>query len=383
MLLNFYFFQLLVLALVQCVQTIELCPVSSSPQYSKHGNFHYPLELFFPTLTNEPNVSCVHNMDLIRNNSCPLKSIGCPLIEENFRDAVSVSTWKKSTSLCTLKTILSDKNTNSRFIFLGGSVTAGVEGVGCCKKQDCFHEPCRRCSWVHQLEHWLHTSTRANVSVHNLGNPGTTSIFTGRLLSTIMMDNEMSNFTSSDVIIIDHSFNDNTLSLPIENIKLERGLEELIRGLLFMSKSLNDLPHIILFVADTRVLGKPEDRYTERYQYLAKHYGIHYYSFADAVLTNVSRTKQAAYHDYLTEVSRGDDHPPWYLHLAYADLFSGILLREMAECKSSSVAATVAPYVLPSPVTPMDGTKACKPSSTPLVKISHKDLISNTSIGTL
>lgn len=286
---------------VQLAFAADLCPVSTSPQHAKHGNLHYPLEVFFPSVYDKRKLSCVHDFELQRSNSCPLCSAGCPLIEENFRDAVSVSTWKKSTSLCTLKQVLSDENRTSRLIVLGGSVTAGVEGVGCCNKRECFHEPCRRCSWVHQLEHWLRSSYKANVNVNNLGNPGTTSVFSSRTLGSIMWDKQLFNFTSRDVIFIDHSFNDNTLSVPIECVRLEQGLEALIRGIILMSLSLDDFPHIILMVSDTRLVGNPQDRYTVRYQRLALHYGLRYYSYADAILTDVSRTKQKVYHNYLTE----------------------------------------------------------------------------------
>lgn len=368
------------LILLSCVTMLaaasgnELCSISGGTHFSVlgHYNHQYPLDVFFPRVHVARNMSCVKKFDKRENYTCPTEFVGCPMIEENFRDANRLSrAWPKATSLCSFREALGNHSSESRLIILGGSVTAGVEASGCCGDAECFNEPSQRCSWVNHLHHWL-SAHKANLSVHNMANPGTTTVFTSEIIRSKMAERGLGPLSSKDLIFIDHSFNDITMSVPVEVQKLEKGLESLVRSLIGLSMSMNDIPHIVVFVADTRVMGSERDRYTNSYIRISEHYGLRYYSFADALMSNASMTKQASYHDHLTHKIRINAHPPWYVHLAYADLLAGLLRREMEGCKHNGTAVAAAPpFVMPAPVTSVEDASSCKADSTPFVHIDY------------
>lgn len=371
--------------IVQCISVVmsgnALCSVSSHGQYSTQKEYHYhqyPLNVFYPNAYHEQNETCAEGQDEAKRTryTCPITPVGCPLIEENFRDAVKMSReWPKATSLCSFKEALGN-HSSTRLIVFGGSVTAGIDSGGCCDQWECYHSPNKRCAWSYQLQRWL-SAHEAKISVHNMGKPGSSSVFTSEVVRSIMSQRGLGALSSKDLIFLDHSFNDVIYNVPVEIQKLEKGLERLIRTLLGMAVSMTDLPHIILFGADTRVWGEEENRYTTRYLRLAEHYGLRYYSFADALSSNASLTQQAVYHNYLTHKIRSNAHPPWYVHLAYADLISGLLRNEMKGCKhlgnSSASSGNSAPvaYVMPVPVSSVKDIGSCKENVRPFVYIDY------------
>ena len=366
------------------LSNLKLCPASTMPNFTASSDHLYPMEIYFSKRLSEMKLvdsieKCnVAGKDREMNFTCPLHSVGCPLIEDNVQEGLRKSSnWKKSTSLCTLKAAIANSSAAVNVYVFGGSVTAGVDTAFCCSHAECEPNETKRCAWPHHFERWLQSISLSKVTTFNLGRPGTSSDQSGERLQEYLDKVGTTNFTQNDLILLDHSFNDFAMSSLPAKAKMERGLEKLIRRIITMS--VEGIPTIVLMETDTR--ASQNTYYPQVYDNLAQHYGLRIYSYLDAMRTNHSLYHQKSYHHHLTHQHRRDDHPPWHTHLIYADFVSSLLLHEMSECDTTYKTDGVAVYKLPSAVTNTNDSAHCNAHYPPVLRVSYDDILSNTTIG--
>lgn len=359
-----------------------LCPISKSPDFSSNGDLQYPIEFYNPIVHDEAMVPCTSLiLDQPVNYSCPEKFLSCPVTMENILDGMNSSRgWPKSTDLCKWKKNLDDPNSVTRLFLLGGSVAFGQESKYCCNKPECTTWVFKRCPWLHYLQRWLQFTSKGSVQWFNLGRPGADSAMMAHSLFNKFDEIKVTSLTSQDVIFLDHSYNDRGLSQPLYHHKILVGLESVIHNLLSMAENPSQPPMIIIFEDDTRpVKSAPDLSYTLVYRQVAKYYGLRLYSYRDAVLSENAARLQSQYRKWLSYELYG--HPPWNVHLFYADLVAGALVSEFNTCGSTSEAiATPPPYIIPKPIANLSAITVFH-CEVPIARLSYKDIVGQTTVG--
>ncbi len=134
------------------------------------------------------------------------------------------------------------------------------------------------------------------------------------------------------------------------------------------STKIETKPHIIILdmytAIDMTVAKQPEDTmFYTTYQAIAKHYNIPIWSYRNVVLNGYSNMDSTE-HPYLPFIKqnghlsgklhlfavylmvdhnkhitglRNNIHPPWHVHLYYADLVASTLLHQLSQCKDHNV----------------------------------------------
>ena len=209
--------------------------------------------------------------------------------------------------------------------------------------------------------------TNGHINVINLAIGGATSSYMSNEILMLLNDSNITKLTSNDIILIDHSVNDGmTYSNKVGIIELFTGLSNLIYRLLYISQ-LNNYPTIILleqwpfrsgystdsnrpyndnyndndnYKGNTHLINKydPYD-YHHIYVNISKQFKIPLYSYRDMIWSKYVEYNQSDYKNYLRfhhNVDFGYQHPPWYIHLYYADFIANILQFELLNCYNNS-----------------------------------------------
>ena len=87
--------------------------------------------------------------------------------------------------------------------------------------------------------------------------------------------------------------------------------------------------------------------YTLAYERIARHYNVTLWSYRDMVREmhhNHTQSNLVQYLDYHNNYGPSSGHPPWHVHLFYADFVTAMLQNQMEHCDESP-AATAYPVI--------------------------------------
>ncbi len=410
------------------ISKADLCPVSTvlninnkntSENSTFVGDYIYPINIYGNELllnqlkSSNLTVDCyapsIHAR--MEHFSCPLThDVPCPVIKENIADALNITSDYSSSSsprarmhssLCQIKQRLSNASETVRVIVFGGSVTVGTWTDGCCSAREC-HLPdggehsTTRCAWPHFLGLWMSASFAATVEVHNVGQGGVGTQTMADLFSDRLRSHKIDSLTSSDIVFIDHSANDNAYS-ESDHVPLARGLEALIRHLYVYSVP-HDWPTIVLLSVYPQSNIHGMNHYSFRYREVAAHYDLPLWSLRDAVLSPHSREKQRSFHPAImwgNSWPQAGFHPPWHVHLFMSDFIGALLLDEMTQCSTTTSSssgsggstavdsAAIRDSIkysnrtlgdLPPPMTKQDDDAMCDPAKQPYLFMSYESV---------
>eukprot|EP01032_Pedospumella_encystans_P019242 gene19242-21882_t len=316
----------------------------------------------------------------------------CPIKNEQVDVGLrSQRAWIKSSPLCNLRNSLPNHkqpatlNNNVSIIVFGGSVTAGVSTQGCCDQTVCtedkYYSINDYCNWVKYMGRWFSTFG-PNVKTYNLAHAGYNSdTYKDRIVEKLNLIRPNFMFKKSDVVFLDLSVNDaNTFeSTPTKMLILERGLEALIRRIYWLSEPAS-MPTIVIL---EMWMGSPagaeytvDTGYTLAYERIARHYNVTLWSYRDMVRemhSNRTESKLVEYLDYHNNYKESTGHPPWHVHLFYADFVTAMLRNQMEHCDESPAATTYpvikSPQELPVPLVAHKFLH-CDPDQPPLLSIT-------------
>lgn len=315
----------------------------------------------------------------------------CPIRYEHIDEGLeSQHAWIKSSPLCNLRDALphADKPETHdnivNIIVFGGSVTAGVSTQGCCDKGVCSDDKyyCINdyCNWVKFMGRWFSTFG-PNVKTYNLAHAGYNSdTYKDKIVEKLNLIRPNFLFKKSDVVFLDLSVNDaNTFEgTPSKMLVLERGLEALIRRIYWLSEA-ESMPTIVLL---EQWMGSPhgseypaDTPYTRAYDRIARHYNITLWSYRDMVREFYNLHTHDAEMNYLNfhnNYGPSSGHPPWHVHLFYADFVTAIIQNQLNKCNDSSVVkypVIKSPKDLPEPLVPHK-FHHCDPSTMPLISVT-------------
>lgn len=246
-----------------------LCPVSSSLYLNNNVYYHgYPMDfaVFTNTSKTRNSLGTVRDDDVIPSrsvynctgyesqpgqiHSCSTE-VPCVLTEENVKAAMRASkSWNVSTSFCKLHEELIRSTETVNVIVLGGSVTIGSWAMGCCCDRDvdsrcpsdmpaaCKADVTTVCTWSAMFVNWLQKYAKARVRYINIARSGTTSLLMAESMTGFLKNFGITNFTSSDLVFIDHSINDATTfcrSTKSSHVEGLHSLESLAQTILSLS----------------------------------------------------------------------------------------------------------------------------------------------------
>ncbi len=261
----------------------------------------------------------------------------CPVAFENIDSAMEISqAWLHAGHLCTIKSHLMNPKGFSNILMFGGSVTGGRMAAGCIFNESYSfnHTTSPTCSWVGHLGTYIQSISKAAVKVHNMAASGQNSLYYSQSLGNNLKEHEINMLTSTDLLFLDFSANDQVIPKQAD---IEIGLETLIRRIYALSTP-NSLPTIIILA--TCPHQKLHDRYHQAYFKVSKYYNLPLWSIADVANSTYTRQNQAHFHAYLDyKNTYGYPHPPWHVHLFFADVFAGILKREFEHCPALNTAS--------------------------------------------
>lgn len=371
---------------IDALQEENFCPVSAAAinRNVHHAEaetfFTYPSDIYFSSSlkasASDPSYQCTYSeaFELIKVDRCFPTLQTCPLIADNVRTA-AVSDFSESHA-CGLPS----EERPSQVIVLGGSVTTGVSASGCCCSEEiepkcagqknalCMTQtdsrvPSTLCSWVGYFHPFL-SSLSSHFHVHNLAVGGHMSHQMMAELAHRLKQLEIT-LTSADIVFIDHSVNDAFGGTP-ETI--QQGVEALIREILLLSKG--SWPTIILlemwpfpskqFLDSYTVTEANKDLdYSTAYRRIASHYNVSVWSYKDVIWSPEATAKQShllpylRFHNNLVDKHNRNwkNHPPWHVHVFYADLLGSLFLRKFVTACSPSTqlyAPSLIHYSLPS-----------------------------------
>lgn len=331
-----------ILHLVATTAQVEICPVSSIMDLNNTYNYFYPMDIYAPK---ELYLRAKKNKELYRCDAdepweprsthfCSKRMRRfCPVHYQNVKDATAHK-YHRSSSLCHFKAKLANKKEKIRLFVLGGSIVAGSGAQNCHKNYPVveYHIPNHRCAWPYHFSEWLKQTSNASVSFCNLGMSGHDSY-----IRSLSLDDHMkhlcnsSQFSENDIILIDHSMNDQNQPIPA---LIEKGLEHLIRRIYSMSLAYS-WPSIVVFDANPTDFFEPKEwLYPAAYEKIVRYYNLSMWSYREAVWSNYSRTHQKNISEYLrwNRNFEHDFHPTWHLHLFMADLYAAIFQSELQHC---------------------------------------------------
>lgn len=380
-----------------------LCPVSSSFDTEFDSIHGYPIDIFdmklHHSIINSNNQlikdEYFFNCSGYEKNStihhCSTLTT-CPITKQNIIDATSRQrSWETFHSFCSIRETFREPSAVINLIILGGSVTGSSGTFGCCcvKSIDekCFdygkyaqsfsfreqasycgssaHEQygdmAKECSWSSFFYKWLnHKSKMAKINFINLAESGATSQYKAERVIDQLKKNGISQLTGNDIILIDHSVNDaNSYNIHNNGNKFTHdqwiiGIETLIRRLLYFSKS-EDWPSIVIleqFPFNSE--RTPQDSnynsnapsYSDAYTRVATKYKIPIWSYRDVVWK-----MNESFSTYLRfeQIPYEGIHPPWFVHLFYADLIAAIFVLTFHECLIETVSNKnkLSPHIRP------------------------------------
>lgn len=235
-----------------------------------------------------------------------------------------------------------------------------VASEGCCcsfeldKKCKLFHSKiCNKlhmCTWHRYLMKWMQTISLGSVEYINLAQGGCTSPYMAENILSYLKNENIESLSSDDIVFIDHSVNDGMVFVSeLKQSQLYIGLEQLIQKLLYISQP-NSWPTIILlsqwpFINQINNLDNaprsdddPSNIMDYYYTYIkiAKKYHIPLFSYRDVIwsryaLHSSTMKSYLANLQFLHNPKFGYQHPPFFVHLFYADLIASVLLKEISD----------------------------------------------------
>jgi hypothetical protein len=280
------------------------------------------------------------------SRNCPISFLTLDLAMRKSRS------WLASPSICD-SLFRRSQTTTGNVIILGGSVTAGHHSIGCiCDShehpqcQDPPHSSIPRCSWSMYLQLWIISFLKhSRVKTINLSQSGLNSGVMAQWISLKLSEANIT-LTKNDIFILDHSTND-ALSSGHGDIEILRsGLENLINNIYQLATrgSVEKSPPTIILLELDPLRNYRRDipqsweginqdgfDYSEVYVDLASRYHLHLWSLRDYIWSSlVNHTSSSL--KYL----RGSygTHPPWHVHLYYADFISSLIELNLRNCQS-------------------------------------------------
>jgi hypothetical protein len=355
------------------------CPVSSLLRSQLKYDLAYPIDIVDPS--NQPRIKA---KDIWNCTSSEIQSMKvfhqcsrysrCPISLSNIQAARNrSSSWHAKHSLCYWKQNHRSSNTTSlsNIIFLGGSVTMGAGAADCCcdgriepkcqpfdyqrwAEKGCGPLEARYCRWSTLFMSWIREAW-SHKPIHEifLAVGGATSPYMSEQFAYQLALHDIHELTSNDIVFIDHSVNDGMVyDSKIRSEQLVQGLESLILRILHMSR-MQAWPTIILLemwpyhgpimdLAHRPVIqGSGIDPYDYRFIYekVAAEYEIPIWSYRDIVWSieadrhiHPMNQKMVEYLRFLHNPEFAYQHPPWFIHLYYADIIAGLMQRELTRC---------------------------------------------------
>eukprot|EP01034_Spumella_vulgaris_P024925 gene24925-31321_t len=236
-----------------------------------------------------------------------------------------------------------------------GYDSAGAFTQGCCTGPNCPYTQDdksdqsfdMKCAWPHYLGRWMDSIFNATVETVNVAGHGATSQTVSDDFEDIMKRNQVQPFSDHDLIFLDLSVTDATLSSSEQRVgEMERALTSLVDKI-FAHKAdgSRSRPTVILLEMETLDRqGVHSAQYLRAYERVARAHRIPIWSYRDAVLNGFSQlqadspeTSQYVAYLRLNSLERANHHPPWHVHLFYADLLAVVLLREFDVCDRSAL----------------------------------------------
>ena len=302
------------------------CPVSHILDPEINGWFSYPVNIWAPEVLSHPNsitktvINCTsieinEQIHFDRFHKCISSSRTgksfCPVHMQNFIDASKRSNdWTPSRYLCGIRhllrgsTQLQREETVVNIIVLGGSVTSGqfTEGYYCKTCSASKNKDLKgHTNWAYYLDYWLKHNKMSHVRLHFLAVHGYSSAMMNEVIVDKLKSAGLSSLTESDIVLIDHSYNDGLYLSLSKVLPLQRGLEGLIRKLLELSASTSSRPRIVLLETLAYLpthLPFYQD-YQKVYTQIARHYRIPIWSIRDAANSEYSSKNQTSYYKYM------------------------------------------------------------------------------------
>eukprot|EP01041_Mallomonas_annulata_P004808 gene4808-9589_t len=366
-----------------------LCPISSLfhiPDFKNPQIHSYPIDIFarqsgqHPHNSQQQYICAAHDKSRTQRHICPEISI-CPIDFQNLIDAnkSKKNKFKISTSFCKLFELLQDPSSTVHIIILGGSVTSGTYTGGCCCTHE-FDKKCphninpshmdkscdfnseytnfnstKACSWPTLLHRWLQHIFPSQIHMVNLSSGGRTSTYTAETIISDLRYKGIFSVNSSFLFILDHSIND-AFSHPtkITNIQLFHSLENLLQRIYYISLN-GSWPTVILlehwpYASNNMYANTPnasststsnsgfDGDYSIPYAAISSKYSIPLWSYKNIIWSEYMLQNQNSYvkplrfHMNKMHPRKQDVHPPWYVHLYYADMIAGLISLEMKRC---------------------------------------------------
>ena len=266
----------------------SLCHVSSQNDALKNGFHGYP-GLFRSTLKPEDYFNCtfVHNRQKKEKQIFPCYQSSvtdCPITRKHFEIAARRFQWNVSDSICRLQEAIF-LQTNINIVYIGGSVAFGVNAGGCiCNEyidSRCRFDPSKLlisfqgqeesklCTWGYALYRWFKGMFKDSTKVHfyDFSRSATSSGASAENLPFAFAEHNL-RLTSSDLVLIEHSVND--------NFKPKNFFENLIVSIFEHSK-INSYPTIIAMASD---IG---NGYQNVYEEIGRYYNLYMLSRKDLV----------------------------------------------------------------------------------------------------
>lgn len=191
------------------------------------------------------------------------------------------------------------------------------------------------CRWSGYFERWIRTKSVGVVNVYNLAHGGWNSPYMAKAFVDELNAIGLKTLTSNDLILIDHSQNDalTCTNTDMRHQTLVEGLENLFR-IIYATSTPGSWPSIVLLefwpYANSRSqFPLSSYDYSDTYADLAKEYQIPVWSYRDLVWSNFVDKQQAAYGETIRFTYT---HPPWYIHLFYADMIAALLEKQFDSC---------------------------------------------------
>lgn len=353
------------------LNAINYCPVSSLIDTQFDGILGYPIDLFDQKLYSslrQPSdkiTDSTYSEDYFRCTSTFMQSnnhggtirtcstLGqCPLQSENIKSMTENTSWPALHSLCHLRQALHDPDATVNVFVLGGSVTTGTLTYGCCCDAT-LDAKCRSfssikpawcgapdvspplCRWSKYFERYIKSKSMGQANVYNLAHGGWNSAY---MASNFVWQFESTGVTSlskNDIVFIDHSQND---ALTCTNTAFRQqglidGLAHLVRAI--YSKSIPESWPTIILLEFWPYGNNRQSESSLKYDYgiayskIAQLYQIpiwSYRKFAWAKFVDEKQSNMASTFRFTVT------HPPWYIHLLYADLIASVFEQELKSC---------------------------------------------------
>lgn len=348
-----------------------LCPVASLINTSIDGLYSYPIDIFdinhYQLLNSTSHLyQCSSNTEepFPSKHYCSSSLTYCPISWNQLITSRYKSISYSKHSLWYIYNILTNQSINNetiRIIILGGSATLGMGNSGCCcdetldikcsniryNKQRCksyqSEEYSITCQWSNYLYKYLYiTYPYHSIEIYNLAHGGYSSDTMSENIIDKLYEYKIYELYSSDIIFIDHSTNDATLTKDqLHYQHLMNGLDNLIYKLLLISKTYL-WPSIILLetypypqnnFTKMKDFYNYEYDYTKAYDIIAMKYHLPIWSLRDILwLTYNTSLSSMIYIQYLQHHHTKGlyYHPTWYHHLYQSDLYSSLLEYEFS-----------------------------------------------------